>query len=105
MNVIMAVPPCSAQSFEYEISICTKPCFREIGSHEQADVTANFATDTYTPAASTPPMTGQIPVRVHLVEDRVIPIERKFFCDRATEKTVTLKVNIEQKEEHKDDLQ
>lgn len=66
--------------------------FREIDAHEQADITATFSTDSYAPAASTPPMTGQIPVRVHLVEDRVIPIERKFFCDRATEKTVTLTV-------------
>ena len=33
-------------------------------------------------------------VRPVLFEDRIIGVEQKFFCDRTTEKTITLTVNI-----------
>ena len=35
---------------------------------------------------------GFVEARVMIYEDRIIPLERKFFCNRATEKTVTLYV-------------
>ena len=44
----------------------------------------------------TPNMTaqiGKVAIRVLLIEDRIITVDQKFFCDRATEKTVTLNVS------------
>ena len=32
------------------------------------------------------------PLRVRLQEDRIMGLEKRFFCDRTTEKTVTLRV-------------
>ena len=36
---------------------------------------------------------GQLAIRVKIYEDRVIQVEKKFFCDRTTEKTVRLWVS------------
>ena len=33
-------------------------------------------------------------IRPILYEDRILAVEQKFFCDRTTEKTITLKVEI-----------
>lgn len=38
-------------------------------------------------------MAGQIAVRAVLAQDRILNIEKKFFCDRTTEKTVMLDVS------------
>ena len=34
------------------------------------------------------------PLRVRLQEERIMTIEKQFFCDRTTEKTVTLEVSV-----------
>ena len=36
---------------------------------------------------------GWVEARMMLYEDRIIPLAEKFFCDKATEKTVHLYVN------------
>ena len=55
---------------------------------------------TYDPVNGTYDVTGtltggQVALRALLVEDRIIYAERKYFCERATEKTVTLYVHDE----------
>jgi hypothetical protein len=36
--------------------------------------------------------TGQLAVRAFLVQDRILYIQKRFFCDKATEKTIWLTV-------------
>lgn len=36
--------------------------------------------------------TKMFPIRLRLQEDRIMKIEKKFFCDRKTEKTINLTV-------------
>ncbi len=57
----------------------------------------NSASMTYTPMNATAnpnvtAVTGQVAVRTFLTQDRIFYIERKFFCNKATEKTVWLNV-------------
>ena len=53
------------------------------------DSAAEFSADTY---LNTTDLGGKVTVRALLIEDRIITVDQKFFCDRATEKTVTLNV-------------
>lgn len=50
---------------------------------------ANFDTDKYAVTESTNKL---FPLRVRLIEDRIMTVEKKYFCDRTTEKTVTVVV-------------
>ena len=50
---------------------------------------SDFEGDTYS-VQSTSPNNKLFPLRVRLQEDRIITIQKKFFCDRTTEKTLTL---------------
>ena len=36
--------------------------------------------------------TKMFPIRLRLQEDRIMKIEKKFFCDKKTEKTINLTV-------------
>ncbi len=65
--------------------------FREVEDY-LSDAQANWdGTDTY--VIESGPTTGrQHAVSVRVQEDRVLGIEKKFFCDRTTEKTVHLYV-------------
>ena len=60
------------------------------------DIEAEYAADYYTAPASDP-ITGDSGKRVHAVrviiqEDRYIIGKHQWFCDRTTEKTVSLSV-------------
>ena len=62
------------------------------------DIEAEYAADYYTAPASDP-ITGDSGKRVHAVrviiqEDRYIIGKHQWFCDRTTEKTVSLSVHI-----------
>ena len=62
------------------------------------DIEAEYAADYYTAPASDP-ITGDSGKRVHAVrviiqEDRYIIGKHQWFCDRTTEKTVSLSVDI-----------
>ncbi len=48
-----------------------------------------FDTDTYSVNSEVVP-NKMFPLRVALFEDRIMTVEKKFFCDRTTEKTVYL---------------
>ena len=58
------------------------------------DLQATFDSDTYTVSEDDPTGTPkrQHMLRAILVEDRIIPLKKRFFCDRTTEKTVTLTI-------------
>ena len=60
-------------------------------SDYQPDQEATFASDTYTVTGPGSP-NRQHMVRAVLIEDRLMPLQYEFFCDRTTEKTVTLTV-------------
>ena len=64
---------------------------REVPSSAQPDIRATYDAGTYTPVALT---SFQVPLRVVLYKDRIIPVEKKFFCEEATEKTVSLLVSL-----------
>ena len=51
----------------------------------------DFDTDLYTVSSETNKL---FPLRVRLQEDRIMRVEKKFFCDRTTEKTLTLTVSF-----------
>lgn len=55
------------------------------------DVAATLSGDSYIVNA-TSNLGGTVGLRVHLREDRILPLEKRFFCDRATEKTVHLQL-------------
>ena len=38
--------------------------------------------------------TKMFPVRLRLQEDRILKVEKKFFCDRTTEKTINFTVSL-----------
>jgi hypothetical protein len=54
------------------------------------DLGATFAGTAYTPV--TGPNDRKYAVRVRLQEDRILNVQKKFFCERTTEKTITLTV-------------
>ncbi|XP_059083429.1 uncharacterized protein LOC131880752, partial [Tigriopus californicus] len=56
------------------------------------DVAATLVEDSYIVNASSS-LGGTVALRVHLREDRILPLEKRFFCDRATEKTVHLQID------------
>lgn len=37
---------------------------------------------------------GQVGIRAVVAQDRILNIEKKFFCDRTTEKTVSILVSF-----------
>ena len=49
----------------------------------------------YTSVSDTSKTTKMFPIRLRLQEDRIIKIEKKFFCDRTTEKTVNFTVSFQ----------
>ena len=55
------------------------------------------ASGTYTAISTTPIQGSSIrkhAVRVVIQEDRVLPVKYQWFCDRTTEKTVSLSVSM-----------
>lgn len=66
-----------------EISGTTDILNMDIGGAFEAD----FNTDKYVVSESTNKL---FPLRVRLIEDRIMTVEKKYFCDRTTEKTVTV---------------
>ena len=72
---------------------------RSTAKEKAADLETKFAGDTYT-ATGSPLRDGagsaiQVAVRALLYEDRFLQFEQALFCDKTTEKTVTVTVTDE----------
>ena len=60
---------------------------------DNPDMEAVYDSGEYAVINTSPPP-RQHAVRAHIYEDRFLQFEQKFFCDRPTEKTVTLMVSL-----------